>query len=568
MADFVSKIEKQSVKLAQLLGKVTGVKRGLLQIFGLALALETFAVLSPFFMQWVVDTAIVSADYDLLTLLAIGFGLLMLIQTAVGAARSWVVLYLSSHLSVQWVSNVFSHLIHLPTSYFEKRHLGDIVTRFDSLQHIQQTLTTSFVEGVLDGLLGILMLAIIVFYSPVLAAIVVTGVVIHAAISWISYSSMRRLASEQISLGAKTQSLFLESVRAVQSIKLFGAESDRQARYVNAMVETTNRKIASQRLGLTVGTLSTLISGIENIAVVWVGAMLVMQSQLSVGMLFAFMSYKATFSGRTHALIGKFVELKMLKLQGELLADIVLSPPDAAGIKRENLDTLHEPQLGANVDASERAEIEVKNVSFRYSPTEPWILKDVNLSVAKGESLAITGPSGCGKTTLLKIMLGLIEPTSGEVLLRGKEIRSMGSSYRDSIAAVMQDDSLLSGSIAENICFFSQQPDQERIVRSAQAAAIFDDVMKMPMKFQSLIGDLGTALSGGQRQRLQIARAIYRKPLVLFFDEATSNLDVAAESRICAATKYIGSTLIAVAHREAFVKQCDRRFELGVVTKL
>jgi ATP-binding cassette, subfamily B, bacterial CvaB/MchF/RaxB len=248
MADFVPKTEKRTIKVTQLLGKIVGLKRSLVQIFALALALEAFAIVSPFFMQWVVDGAIVAADSNLLTLLCIGFGLLMVIQTAIGLARSWVVLYLSTHLNVQWISNVFAHLIRLPVTYFERRHLGDVITRFESVHQIQQTLTTSFIEGVLDGLLGIVMLVIIFVYSPTLAWVVIAALVIQGVISWISYAPMRRLAGEQINLNAKNQSQLFESIRAVQSIKLFASENDRQARYVNGLVESTNRGIASQKL--------------------------------------------------------------------------------------------------------------------------------------------------------------------------------------------------------------------------------------------------------------------------------------------------------------------------------
>jgi ATP-binding cassette, subfamily B, bacterial CvaB/MchF/RaxB len=188
MADFVPKTEKRTIKVTQLLGKVVGLKRSLVQIFALALALEAFAIVSPFFMQWVVDGAIVAADSNLLTLLCIGFGLLMVIQTAIGLARSWVVLYLSTHLNVQWISNVFAHLIRLPVTYFERRHLGDVVTRFESVHQIQQTLTTSFIEGVLDGLLGIVMLVIIFVYSPTLAWVVIAALGLQGIISWISFA--------------------------------------------------------------------------------------------------------------------------------------------------------------------------------------------------------------------------------------------------------------------------------------------------------------------------------------------------------------------------------------------
>jgi ATP-binding cassette, subfamily B, bacterial CvaB/MchF/RaxB len=552
MADFAPKKEQRTVKISQLLGKVVGLKRSLVQVFVLALALEAFAIVSPFFMQWVVDGAIVAADSNLLTLLCIGFGLLMVIQTAIGLARSWVVLYLSTHLNVQWISNVFAHLIRLPVTYFERRHLGDVVTRFESVHQIQQTLTTSFIEGVLDGLLGMVMLIIIFIYSPTLAWVVIAALLIQGLIAWLSYAPTRRLAAEQINLSAKNQSQLFESIRAVQSIKLFASENDRQARYVNGLVESTNRTIATQRLNLSVGAVSGITAGLENILVVWLGATAVMQNQLSVGMLFAFMSYKATFSGRIQSLIRKFIEFKMLKLQGDLLADIVLNSADPASSINAGAK-----QLPPNEDAA-IPEIEVRNVSFRYSPGEPWILKNVNLKVAKGESLAIVGPSGGGKTTLMKLMLGLMPPTEGEILFRGQPIQHLGATYRQAIGAVMQDDQLLSGSIAENIAFFSQTPDQDRIRRCAEQAAIARDIENMPMQYQTLIGDMGSTLSGGQRQRIVLARALYREPTILFLDEATSHLDAQTEAMITEVTKQLTMTMVVIAHRTETIQHCKQ----------
>jgi ATP-binding cassette, subfamily B, bacterial CvaB/MchF/RaxB len=542
MADFVPKTEKRTIKVTQLLGKVVGLKRSLIQIFALALALEAFAVVSPFFMQWVVDGAIVAADSNLLTLLRIGFGLLMVIQTAIGLARSWVVLYLSTHLNVQWISNVFAHLIRLPVTYFERRHLGDVVTRFESVHQIQQTLTTSFIEGILDGILGMIMGVIIFIYSPTLAWVVIAALAIQGIISWLSYAPLRRLAAEQINLTAKNQSQLFESIRAVQSIKLFASENDRQARYINGLVESTNRTIASQKLSICVGALLKFTSGLENIIVVWLGAGAVMQNQLSIGMLFAFMSHKATFSGRVQSLIHKFIEFKMLKLQGELLADIVLTNTDASS-------NYVAKQLPPPCEDGSVPEIEVRNVSFRYSAAEPWLLRDLNLKVTKGEYIAIVGRSGSGKTTLLKLMLGLISPTEGDVLFRGQPIQQLGAAFRQAAGAVMQDDQLLSGSIAENICFFSQTPNMERIRECAEQAAIARDIEKMPMHYQTLIGEMGSSLSGGQKQRVLLARALYLQPNILFLDEASSHLDDLSAITVNKTLDYLPITRIEITHR-------------------
>jgi ATP-binding cassette subfamily B protein RaxB len=546
-AAFEKKEEKQTIHLRTMMGRAIGFKKSLLQIVLLALALEVFALVAPFFMQWVVDGAIVSADRDLLLLLALGFALLMLIQTTIGLARSWVVLFMSTHLALQWNANVFTHLLRLPVAWFEKRHLGDVVSRFGSVAAIQRTLTTSFVEAILDGVMAVATLVMMLFYSVALSAIVAVSLVIYGVLRWAAYGPLRRATEEQIALNAKASSLFMESVRAVTSIKLFNHEDERGARWLNATVDATNRALATEQMTIGYRVVHTLLSGTENILIVYLGALLVMDNAFSVGMLFAFVSYKSSFSGRVASLIDKFVQVKMLRLHGERLADIVLEAPERnptpQHVEREPRDLT----------------IEVRNLSFRYADAEPWVLRHIDLTIEPGEAVAIVGPSGCGKTTLLKILLGLLPPSEGEVRVGGIRIEQLGlRAYRRLVAAVMQDDQLVAGSIAENISFFDLRPDQSRIETCARIAAIDAEIAAMPMGYATLIGDMGTALSGGQKQRILLARALYKRPKVLFLDEATSHLDLAAEAAVNAAVRNLKLTRVIVAHRPQTIASADR----------
>jgi ATP-binding cassette, subfamily B, bacterial CvaB/MchF/RaxB len=291
--------------------------------------------------------------------------------------------------------------------------------------------------------------------------------------------------------------------------------------------------------------LHRLLFGLERVAVIWLGALLVLDRQFTVGMLFAFFAYKETFALRVSGLIDKVAELKMLKLQGERLADIVLTAPEA--------DTApdHEGRLAAS--------IELRNVSFRYADGEPEVLRGVSLKIDPGESVAVVGPSGCGKTTLIKLMLGVHAPTGGEVLVGGRPLRHLGlRAWRDRVGAVMQDDALFSGSITDNISFFSPQPDRAWVEQCARVAAVHDDIMSLPMGYNTLIGDLGSALSGGQRQRLLLARALYKRPQVLLLDEATSALDVDRERTINHAVRQLALTRVIVAHRPETIASATR----------
>ena len=548
--------DRRRIRLRDLLGPVVGLRRSLAQVFILALALQAIAIVSPFYMQWAVDGAVVSADRDLLTVLGLGFLLLAVVQVGLSILRSWVVLYLSTTLNLQWLANVFSHLLKLPVSYFEKRHLGDVVSRFGAVNNIQRTLTSSFVEALIDGAMAIATLAMMLVYSLALSAVAISAVLVYGALRWAFYDPLRRATEEHIVHTAKQQSHFLETVRGVQSIKLFGRQEERRSRWLNLVVDAVNQDLVTQKLGLGFRSANGLVFGLEKIAIVWLGALLVLDSAFSVGMLFAFMAYKDQFSARVAGLIDKMIELRMLNLQGERLADIVLTAPE------EESPTLP-------VDAID-ASLEVRALSFRYSDTEPFVLLNCSFAVTPGESVAVVGPSGGGKTTLVKLMLGLLAPTDGKILAGGIDIHKLGiDRYRKLVGTVMQDDQLFAGSIGDNISFFDPSPDQGAIERFARLASVHDDIVAMPMGYNTLIGDMGAALSGGQKQRILLARALYKQPRILFLDEATSALDVQKERAVNEAIRSLNLTRIIIAHRPETIASAGRVIVLqgGKVTQ-
>jgi ATP-binding cassette, subfamily B, bacterial CvaB/MchF/RaxB len=560
--DFKKKEDKQSLKLSGLFGRVVGLKRSLVQVFILAAALEAFGLVAPFFSQWIIDDALISGDIDLLTVLVIGGLLMALTRMGVGLIRSWVVMHLTTNLSMQWFSNVFSHLLKLPMAWFEKRHLGDVVSRFGAITAIQSALTGGVIGAVLDGIMTVITLAMMFVYSAQLSMVVIAAVGLYAAIRIARYGALRDASAEQIVLGAKQQSHFMESVRGVQALKLFNREEDRRQRYLSMAVDTTNNSLSIQKQNLAFSTVNGVLVALENALVLYLGAKLVMSNAFSVGMLIAFMSYKDQFVGRISSLIDQAIAFKMLGLQAERLADIVLTPPEDAESTSHDVST-HDAR---NSEANDQLtpSIEVRNVSFRYAQGEAWVLRNVNVHIRAGESVAIAGPSGCGKTTLLKIMLGQLQPEEGEVLIGGIPLKQLGlKTYREHIGVVMQDDQLFAGSFAENISFFDPHQDQLRIEAASRLAAIHDDVMKMPMGYNTLVGDMGTTLSGGQKQRVILARALYKKPRLLFLDEATSHLDTGTESLVNQAVKGLSMTRITIAHRPQTLQMAERLVILG-----
>ena len=557
--EFRPRDEKQRVSLRSLLGQVHGLGRSLGQVMLLALSLEVLPVVSPFFLQWVIDNVIVSADRDLLVTLAFGFGLLALMQQAVAWSRSWVLIYLGTTLNVQWRANILSHMLRLPVQYYEKRHVGDVVSRVGAVDQIQHTLTTSFLEAMLDGAMTIVIVTMMLIYSPMLSSIALLAMLLYAAGRWIGYGPLRNATEEQIVHAAKQQSHLLETIRGVKVIKLFQRQEERRSSWLTLLIDQINADLRTQKLQLLFKTLNGVLFGLENVVILWLGAKLVLDGHFTVGVLLAFVAYKTQFATRVAALIDKGFEIKMLQLYGERLADIVLAEPEQAtpaGLAGE--ETLLAPT------------IETRGLRYRYSDSEPYVLNGVDLAIAAGESVAIVGPSGCGKSTLLKSARHAAAERGRRVRRRRAlaypRARQRAPDGRHRDAGRCQ---LFAGSIAENVCFFDPQPDYSRIEHCARLAAVHEDVLAMPMGYNTLVGDMGTVLSGGQKQRILLARALYRQPSILLLDEATSHLDVARERTVNEAVRGLKLTRIIVAHRPETIASADRVIELrdGVVSK-
>lgn len=545
-AEFRPAVEERKVSLAQLVGKVTGLRRSFFMILVMALALEGLALATPLINQWFVDEALVSGDRSLLNILALSLLLLMLTQTALSQARGWAVMFLSTHLNLQWISNVFSHLLRLPVAWFEKRHVGDIVSRFGSVSAIQNTLTTTFIGAVLDGIMALATCAMMLTYSPSLWIVIIGTTLVYALLRAAWYSPLRVANQESLVTSAKEESYFLESVRSIQAIKLYGRELDRRVRWQNLAVESINRGVRTQKLALSFESVNTAIVGIAATMVLWLGGIMVMEGKFTVGMLLTFTAYAGQFGTRMAALVDSFVQYKMLSLHAERLADIVLEPIEEQAPPDRRIDQLI-------------PRIQLVDVSFRYSEHDPWVLRHVNLIIEPGEAVAITGPSGCGKTTLLKLILNLLSPCEGEIRYGGIPIAQLGvGNYRAHLSVVMQNDQLLSGSLADNISFFDDKPDRGRIEMCATLAAVHHDIMATTMGYETLTGDMGSSLSGGQKQRILLARALYKRPKVLVLDEATSHLDVSLERQVNAAVASLDVTRVIVAHRPETIAIAER----------
>lgn len=543
---FEKEERKESVSIRQLTGRVKGLKRGLLQIFAIAIATESLNLMAPQFLQLVVDQVLADGDVDLLTLLGIGFAALLLLRVAANALRSWVIMWISSMISVAWSGNVFVHLLRLPVSFFSQRHMGDLMSRYGAIGAIQSTITTSFVTAVIDGLMALITLVVIFYYSSTLAFITIGFVLTYCATRFLHYRKLREKSEEQINALASQQTVLIESLRSMQTIKLNNKGAQRAGRFMNATAESINGGIEIQKIGITFSSINQACQGLQRIIVIWVGAFLTLGGSLSVGMLMAFVAYSEQFTSRVLSLVDYFVQFRLLRIQTERLADIVLTPPEMY---------TEASYLGPPPGSS----VSFKNISFRYGANLPEVVSGCSFDIREGEVVAITGPSGCGKTTIAKLLMGVLDYDRGSISVGGVDLRVLGKKQVRKIAAtILQDDQLLAGSIADNISMFDADASLEHIAESASAAEIADEIEAMPMGYYTIIGDMGGGLSAGQTQRLFLARALYKKPKILIMDEATSNLDLANEARICAAVRKAGITTMVIAHRPQTIQSADR----------
>lgn len=545
--DFEGNTPPPQLKLRQLLGRVTGLKRSLGRILCLALTLEALSIASPLFLQWVVDNVLVTADHDLLVTLLLAFGAMLIVQQGVSAIRAWNLMHLSTTLGIQWKSNVFNHLIRLPIQFFEKRHVGDIVSRFGTVDSIQQTLTSSFLAAVLDGIVTIVTLAMMLVYSPALAMLAIGTMALYGAGRAVTYQSFRLASQDVIVRSARTQSHFLETVRGVKALQLFQKQDERRASWMALLVAQVNAGLRSQKMQLMYQQINGVLFGIEGLLIIFFGAKLVMSGQFSIGMLMAFNAFKGQFNSRVGGLIDNFYAVRMLQLQGERLADIVLHPVEES------------VERGEEFRRKLTGEITFDAVQYRYAHGEPTILDGIDLHVSSGESIVLAGPTGCGKTTLLNVLLGVLKPTRGRVLIDGVDLTEIGvHAFRQEIATVLQDDALFSGSIADNINFFGHQVDNDHMIACAIASGVHFEIMAMPMAYNTLVGDMGNVLSGGQKQRVLLARALYKRPSILILDEATCHLNIEKEREVLNNIRTMNITRITVAHRPETILAADR----------
>ncbi len=535
---FTRQDQRRPLQLGQLLGGLPGCGAAIAQLLAVSLSVQALTLTLPFFTQLVIDDVVSSHDLRLLNLLAISFLALGLTQVAMGLLRGWFAMRFGSRIQLLVSARVFRHLLRLPLRFFAQRHLGDLMSRFDSLQAIQQLLTRTAVEAVMDALMVVLALTLMLVYSPKLSAIVVFVVACHALLCAGLHPLLRLRTRAALAQQARCQSGFLESLRCLQTLKVNALEARYEAAWLNRLASAINASLELGVTGLWQQIARQALTIVEKIAVVWFGARAVLDGTMTLGMLVAFLAYRQYLLDKAFALIQHAVDFGTSAVHRDRLADITQTSPDP------------EPPAHQAIAGGPFRCLQAEGLWFRYSDDDPWLIRDLDLSLEPGGCILVTGVSGCGKSTLIRILLGLIMPTRGRITLDGQDLRHAGGRLRALASAVMQDDTLLDGTIADNISGLDPSPDFDRIAHCAAQASIDATICRLPMGYLSRIGDFGTTLSGGQRQRLLLARALYREPQILFLDEAFNQLDQGNAGACITAIRASRIAHVAVSHRD------------------
>lgn len=550
---FQRRTEKQVIRLLDMFKNVSGLPRAIAHVLVLSFCIELLTMAAPMAAQFTIDMALQSGDIDLVSLIVWGMIALLLFRALLSLVRSWTVMSVKYSLGIQWSAGLFSHLIRLPVSYFEKRHVGDVTSRFNSLSVVQDAFTAEMVASLLDIVMVIGLIFLMWIYNGYLAAAVISISCFYVALQLFLFPAYRSANLEAIAHEAKQHSHFLETVRGITCVKIFDLSERRRSDWLNLVIDEANAKIYMFKIDLATQTMGLLLIGLSCAMILWLGARLIDDGTMTTGMLFAFLIYSDMYITRTLRVVDSIIKLRLIDMHSERLSEVALATPEP-----------DEGEADWVIPSSVAGSIEVKELSYRYGDGEPAIFENVSLSIKAGESLAIIGPSGCGKSTLLKTMGGLAPQERGAILLDGVDVRRLGLSvYRKHIAYVLQEDRLFAGSLLDNISSFDIHPDTEWVFECARLSSIHSEIEAMPMKYETRVGDMGSALSGGQRQRISLARALYKRPRILFLDEATSDLDIDNEARINDAIRALKITRIFVAHRPTMIAMADRVFDLS-----
>lgn len=524
-------------------------KRVLIEVLIASFFVQLFALANPLMIQVIIDKVIVQNSIDTLNVLGVFLLVLAVFEAVLTSLRTYLFVDTTNRIDMALGSEIIDHLLRLPLRYYEKRPVGELSTRINELENIRSFLTGTALTVVLDAVFSVIYIAVMFVYSWLLTLVALATVPLFIGLAIIASPIIRNQLRVKAERNAETQSYLVEVVGGIQTVKAQNMElrarwqwQQRYARYVSAGFKTV-------LTSTTAGSASNFLNQFSGLLVLWVGAYLVLKQELSLGQLIAFRIIAGYVTSPLLRLAQLWQNFQEVGLSIERLSDIVDSSPEAD--EKDRLNIPMPPIKGA---------VTYENLSFRFNPSGPLQLNNINLEFPQGAFVGIVGQSGSGKSTLMKLLPRLYDPEMGRILIDGYDISKVELySLRQQIGIVPQDTLLFDGTIQENIALNAPDASAEEIIQAAQVAVAHDFIMGLPNGYNTRVGERGAALSGGQRQRIAIARTVMQNPRLLIMDEATSALDYDSERRVCLnlADAFKGRTVFFITHRLSTIRHAD-----------
>lgn len=545
LASMKQETKASRLPMFSLVKQTFGYKEMLLKMLLLAFLAEGLLMVSPLLLQTVVDEVIPVRDDKLLWALGVGFAGLAILKAGMTLVRSWLSMALTGMLSLTMKQMTFRHMLRLPLTWFEKRGVGTVTARFNSLDNIRTVLTDNVLMTIVDSLVAVVMIAVLLYYEWRLALLTLAFAGLSVGVTLWMYRRYAVAAAESVVADAEENRALVEAVTAMPAVKMFGQELRQLYGFRRTVMSSTNRMLDMMRVKTWHSSIESVLSALADVAVVVTSAYLVLSGSISLGLMFGFYAYRQILTGKLQSLSASYFQFRVLSVYTANVADVLLSPPE-----EDNQQPL---AVGS------RPALVFKDVSFTYDEADEPTLAGFNLQVRPGEIVGVTGRSGGGKSTLIKLLTGSLTPQQGTIQLGAATI--VGASpkqVREHMAVVLQSDHLFTGTLLENVTMFDPHPDMARVNEAIEDAALAEDLSKMPAGLKTYILGHAPTLSGGQRQRIMLARAFYKNADILVLDEATSALDVTNEIHVCEAIRRKGLTTLIVAHRQETLARCDR----------
>jgi len=538
--------------------RIAGSFQNLFRFLGLMLCLlfvsQLLALVPAIATQILIDEVVMGQDRMWLFRGLAGLALIMTATLLLDALRGWISLYVGTRLTTDSTISILNHLLRLPVEFVKRRHLGDLMSKLDSLTPIREAIATHSVNAFVQFVVLVTTLVIMTLYSPWLTLVSALGLALTLGVTVALLPVSRRLGRQLfIHHRALQSSSLVETLRGYETVRSLGLSAIRRQHWQSHFLSATQVNIKQGKIAIGRGTGLGAISMGEQLMFLAVAISGILDKEITLGVVFAFMGLRSRLAGAAIALADLIQTFSLLRVHTDRLFDIVQAAPVPESLSGA---------IRSNVEGDFRA----NGLSFSYGDNQV-VIRDFSCSIKAGANAVIVGPSGCGKTTLLRILAGHLEPNDGCVAIDGFE-RSLWDrhSMTAQSAFVLQNDQMFQGTITENISAFSMAPDMARVRTAAIQAECWLDIQNLPLRTETLIGDSGAGLSDGQVQRLTLARALYRRPRILFLDEATSHLDVTTERKVLGNIAALNITIISVAHRPDAIALADQVIDLGSVT--